>query len=76
MWRSMLVEGSELNIEIHKKNSRRWKIFTRERGSEEGPMCKAHIKFDDLRKHLFSKTGTDRELIFTSIAPNLIRGPQ
>jgi len=46
MWFSMLVEGSELDIELHKKHSRRQKILT---GSEEGPMPKANIKFDDLQ---------------------------
>ena len=36
-------------------------------------MPKANIKFDDLRKHLSSRTG---EGIFTLIAPSLSRGPQ
>jgi len=35
----MLVEGSELNIEIHKKHSQQQKIFT---DSEEGSMPKAN----------------------------------
>jgi len=73
MWPSMLVEGSELNIEIHKKHSRRQKILT---GSEEGSMCKANIKFDDLRKHLSSRTGTNCERIYTSISPDFLIGPQ
>jgi len=59
MWPSMLVEGSGLNIEIYKKQL--WTISTREPGPEEGPTRKANIKFDDLRKHLSSRTGTDRE---------------
>jgi len=69
----MLVEGSELNIEIHKKRSQLWKKLIREPGSEEGPVPKANIKFDDLRKHLSSRTGTNREGIFTLIAPSLSR---
>ena len=48
----------------------------REPGSEEGPVPKANIKFDDLRKHLSSRTGTNHEGIFTLIAPSLSRGPQ
>ena len=70
MWCSMLVEGNELNIEIHKKRSQG--IFTRQRGSEEGPICKAKVKFDDLQKHLCCRTGTNCEGIFTSIAPYLL----
>jgi len=64
-WRSMLAEGNEMSIEIHKKHLQRRKIFTRELGSEEGSMPKANIKFDDLRKHLSSRTGTNREGVFT-----------
>ena len=74
MWCSMLVEGSELNIEIHKKHSQLWEKLIHEPGSEEGPV--PNIKFDDLRKHLSSRTGKNCEGIFTSIAPNLFRGPQ
>ena len=59
MWYSMLVEGSELNIETHKKYSRRRKILMLERTSKEEPICKANIRFDELRKHLSSRTGTD-----------------
>jgi len=69
MWSSMLMEGSELNIEVQKKRSQLRKIFTR----EHGPMLKANIKFDDLREHLSSRTRTNCEVIFTSIAPNLLR---
>jgi len=76
MWRSMLAEGSEMSIEIHKKRTQRRKILTRELVSEEGSMPKANIKFDDLRKHLSSGTGTDREGIFTSTSPDLLIGPQ
>jgi len=76
MWRSMLAEGNEMSIEIHKKRLQRRKILTRELGSEEGSMPKANIKFDDLRKHLSSRTGTNREGIFTSISPDLLIGHQ
>jgi len=75
MWFSMLVEGSELDIELHKKHFKIWKKLTREPGSEEGPMPKANIKFDDLQKHLSSRTGTNRGWIFTLITPGLFRGP-
>jgi len=73
MWRSMLAEGSEMSIEIHKKYSRRQKILT---GSEERSMPKANIKFDSLQKHLSSRTGTNCEGIFTSISPDLLIGHQ
>ena len=75
-WRSMLAEGSEMSIEIHKKRPQRRKILTRDLGSEEGSMPKANIKFDDLRKHLSSRTETNCEGIFTSISPDLLIGPQ
>ena len=73
MWCSMLVEGSELNIEIHKKHSHRWRKLIREPGSEEGPIRKANIKFDDLRKHLSSRTRTNRGWKFIPITPDLHR---
>ena len=73
MWRSMLAEGNEMSIEMHQKHSRRQKILT---GSEEGSMPKANIKFDDLRKHLSSRTETNCEGIFTSTSPDLLIGPQ
>ena len=76
MWCSMLVEGSELSIEIHKKHSRLWNKITRKPVSKKGPMRKAHISFDDLRKHLPCRTGANCEGIFASIAPDLPRGLQ
>ena len=76
MWRSMLAEGNEMSIEIHKKRPQRRKIFTRDPGSEEGSMPKANIKFDDLRKHLSSRTETNCEGIFTSISHDLLTGHQ
>jgi len=69
----MLVEGSELSIEIHKKHAQLWKKITRKPSSKKGPMRKANISFDDLRKHLSCRTGTNCEGIFTSIAPDLLR---
>jgi len=56
MWCSMLVEGSELNIEIHKKHFQRQKIWMLGRTSKEELMCKASIRFDDLWKHVSSRT--------------------
>ena len=76
LWHSMLMEGGELNIEVHQKRSQLWKTLTRERGSEEGPMRKAKIKFNDLQIHLSSKTEINCEGIFTSIALNFLRGSQ
>jgi len=75
MWFSMLVEGSELDIELHKKHLKLWKKLIREPGSEEGPMPKANIKFDDLQKHLSSRTEENRGWIFTLITPDLFIGP-
>ena len=70
MWFSMLVEGSELDIEIHKKQFKLREKFGLEPSSEEGPMPKANIKFDDLRRHLSSRTGTNCGWIFPSITPD------
>jgi len=69
MWRSMLVEGSELNIEIHKKHSRQLKKIL-EPAPKEELICRANFKFDDLQKHLSSRTGTNCECIFTPITPD------
>jgi len=63
MWHSMLVEGSELSIEVHKKHSLRPKYL--EHAPRDGPMYKANIKFDDLWKQLSSGTGENGEGIFT-----------
>ena len=76
LWHSMLMEGGELNIEVHQKCSRMWRFLTGKRGSEERPMRKAKIEFNDLQKHLSSKTGINCEGIFTSIALNLLRESQ
>ena len=65
LWHSMLMEGDGLNIEVHQKRSQLWKPSTRERGSEEGPIRKAKIKFNDLQRHLSSKTDINCEGIFT-----------
>jgi len=74
IWYSMLVEGSELSIEIHKKYSRGQKIRMLGRTSKEEPMCKASVRFDDLWKHVSSEAETNCERISTSITPNLLRG--
>ena len=76
MWCRILVEGSEFNIKIHKKHFHLWEKFIRKLGSKKGPMRKANIRFDDLRKYLSSRTGKKCEGIFTSIAPDLLRGFQ
>jgi len=60
MWHSMLVEGSELSIEVHKKHSLR-------RAPRDDPTYKANIKFDNLWKQLSSGTGENGEGIFTLI---------
>jgi len=72
MWCSMLVEGSELSIEIHEKRSQLWKKITRKPRSKKEPIRKAKITFDDLRKHLSRRTGTNCEGILTLIAPDLL----
>ena len=76
LWHSMLMEGDGLNIEVHQKRSQLWKPSTRERGSEEGPIRKAKIKFNDLQRHLLTETDINCEGIFTSIVVNLLRGSQ
>ena len=54
MWCSIFEEGSDLNIEIYKKHSRRLEIITFGRASEDELLCKASIGFDDLWKRLVS----------------------
>ena len=76
LWLSMLMEGGELTIEVHQKRSQLWKTLTGERGSGEGPMRKAKIKFNDLQRHLLTETDINCEGIFTSIVVNLLRGSQ
>jgi len=73
---SMLVEGSELNIEIHKEHSRHRKILILERTPKEELMCKARIMFDDLWKCTSSGTGRNCKRICTSMTPDLLRGRQ
>ena len=72
MWCSMLVEGSELSIEIHKKRSQLWNKITRRPRPKKGPMRKANISFDNLRKHLSCRAGKNCEGIITSTAPDLL----
>jgi len=76
MWCSMLVEGSELSVDIHKQYSRGQKIQMLGRTSKEEPICKASVRFDDLWKHVSSGAETNCEQISTSIIPSLLRGPQ
>ena len=76
MWCSMLAEGSELNVDIHKQYSQGQKIRMLRRTSKEEPMCKASVRFDDLWKHVSSGAETNCEQISTSIIPSLLRGPQ
>jgi len=56
MWCSMLVEGSELSIEI-----RGQRIRMLGRTSKEEPMCKASVRFDDLWTHVSSGAETNCE---------------
>ena len=74
MWCSMLVEGSELNVDIYKKYSRGQKIRMLWRTSKEELMCKARVRFDDLWKHVSSGEETNCERISTSIIPSFLRG--
>lgn len=73
----MLVEGSDLSIEIH-KHSRRREMDSYERPPEEDPMGKASVKFGDLGKHLDSeiRIETKGERISASITSDLLRTPQ
>jgi len=74
MWYSMLMEGSELSIEIHKRHSQGQKIRMLGRTSGE-LMSKASVRFDDLWKHVSSGAETNCERISTLIIPNLLRRP-
>ena len=78
MWCSIFEEGNDLNIEIYKKHSRRLKIITFGRVSEDELLCKASIGFDDLWKHLVSESQKEAkcELVFALIASNILRVPQ
>ena len=73
----MLMEGSDLSIEIH-KHSRQREMDRSERTPEEDPMGKASVKFGDLGKHLDSeiRIETKGERISASITSNLLRTPQ
>ena len=68
MWCSILNEGSDLNIEIH-KYYRREKYLRIIYGNKDNSPCRTSIKFDYLWKHLVSEEqeGTKCELIFCSI---------
>jgi len=74
---SILKEGSDLNIKIHKESQRR-KIITLGLISEGDLLCEVNIKFDDLWKHLVleSQQETKCELILASITSDILREPQ
>ena len=74
---SILKEGSDLDIKIHKE-SRRQKIITLGLISEGDLLCEVNIKFDDLWKHLVleSQQETKCELILASITSDILREPQ
>ena len=78
MWRSIVKEGSDLNIEIHKKRSWLQKANLFKRTSQYNVLCKATIKFDDLWKHLVleSQKGSKCGFIFTSIASDMLKIPK
>ena len=74
MQHSIIKEGSDLNIEIHKE-SRRRKIITLGLISGGDLVCEVNIKFDDLWKHLVleSQKETKCELILSSITSDILR---
>jgi len=65
---SIFEEGNDLNIEIYEKHSLR----------QDELLCKASIRFDNLWKHLVSESQKEAkcELVFASIASNILRVPQ
>jgi len=71
---SILKEGSDLNIEIHKKHSWQQNISFR-RTPKSDSLCQASIRFDDLWKHLVSEAQkeTKCERIVVSITLDLLR---
>ena len=75
MWCSILKDGSDLKIEIHKTHSWQSKILSLWRTPKSDSPCKTRINFDDLWKHLISEAqkATKCESIFASISPDLLR---
>jgi len=74
MWCRIFLEGSSLNIEIHKHF--RWPNILRSKRTSQGDLpCKAGIEFDDLWDHLASEAQRESncELIFVSIISHLLR---
>ena len=71
---SILKQGSDLDIEMHREHSLQHKIFSFGHISDD-PLCRVSIKFNDLWDHLVSETqkGTKCRLIFVSIALSLLR---
>jgi len=74
---SIVKEGRDLNIKIHKE-SRQRKVITLGRAPESNLLCKAKVKFDVLWNHLVleSQKETKRELIFVSIVSDELKIPQ
>jgi len=74
MWCSIFLEGSSLNIEIHKE-SKRPRVFRSKRALQDDLLCQANIKFDDLWNHLASEAQRESncELSFVSIISRLLR---
>ena len=77
MWCSVFEEGNDLNIEIYEKHSLRQEIKTLGCASQDKFLCKASIQFDNLWKHLVSESQKEAkcELVFASIASNILRVP-
>ena len=76
MRRSIFKGGSDLNIEIHQKRSRRQKAHPFRRPSQH--LFTTTIKFDDLWKHLVleSQKASKCGFIFSSIASDMLKIPK
>jgi len=77
IWCSIFEQGADLTIKLYKE-SRRRKLLTLGRASEGDLLCQVSVKFDDLWKHLVSESQktTKCELIFVSIASDILTAPQ
>jgi len=75
---SIFEEGNDLNIEIYQKHSLLLDIITFGHASKDELLCKASIGFDNLWKHLVLESPKEAkcELVFASIASNILRVPQ
>ena len=74
---SIVKEGSDLNIEIHKKCPRWQKLIHLKCTSEDNVACTATIKFNDICKHLALESQKEPKcrLILVSIASNMLKIP-